>query len=242
MKGCDLCKSAGARMFCESDQASLCWDCDGKVHSANFLVARHSRTLLCHVCQSPTPWSASGEKLGRTVSVCEGCVEGCGGVEEEGNRGDNDEESDGGYNGEEEEEEDDDDEEIGGEDDEGENQVVPWSAIQPPPPSDASSSTSESSSRFCYGGRGVSLMRLRENAVDLCCDDDDHGCSSAHRDNSSPVASRCSETVVESLRPLKRQRTELTGASNAEIMETIVEICSMSQIPAGICSESSRMP
>ncbi|KAK9119348.1 hypothetical protein Scep_017441 [Stephania cephalantha] len=55
----------------ESDQASLCWDCDSKVHCANFLVARHSTSLLCHSCQS------TGVKLGPTaVSVCERCMKG----------------------------------------------------------------------------------------------------------------------------------------------------------------------
>nr|GMC70522.1 zinc finger protein CONSTANS-LIKE 1-like [Ipomoea batatas] len=60
-------------MYCESDQANLCWSCDSKVHSANFLVERHSRRLLCHVCQSPTAWSASGSRLGSMVSTCERC-------------------------------------------------------------------------------------------------------------------------------------------------------------------------
>ncbi|KAK1388972.1 B-box zinc finger protein 32 [Heracleum sosnowskyi] len=73
MKICELCKGA-ARVFCESDQASLCWSCDAKVHSANFLVARHVRSLLCHSCHSPTAWSGSGHKLGRTISICEPCV------------------------------------------------------------------------------------------------------------------------------------------------------------------------
>ncbi|PIN04316.1 hypothetical protein CDL12_23149 [Handroanthus impetiginosus] len=74
MKRCELCKGK-ARMHCESDQASLCWDCDAKVHSANFLVARHLRILLCHVCQSRTPWTASGTKLGPAFSFCEQCEE-----------------------------------------------------------------------------------------------------------------------------------------------------------------------
>ncbi|GMH12064.1 hypothetical protein Nepgr_013905 [Nepenthes gracilis] len=73
MTSCELCRSP-ATMFCASDQASLCWVCDSEVHSANFLVARHSRSLLCQVCQSTTPWSASGAKLGQTVSVCKNCV------------------------------------------------------------------------------------------------------------------------------------------------------------------------
>nr|XP_023929308.1 B-box zinc finger protein 32-like [Quercus suber]POE89635.1 b-box zinc finger protein 32 [Quercus suber] len=72
-KGCELCAKA-ARMYCESDEASLCWDCDEKVHGANFLVARHERTLLCQVCRSLTPWKSSGPKLCPTVSVCEACV------------------------------------------------------------------------------------------------------------------------------------------------------------------------
>ncbi|XP_076960081.1 uncharacterized protein LOC143636349 [Bidens hawaiensis] len=74
MKSCELCKSS-AKIYCESDQASLCWTCDSKVHSANFLVARHSRSLLCRLCQSLTAWTAAGEKLGPSaVSVCENCV------------------------------------------------------------------------------------------------------------------------------------------------------------------------
>ncbi|KAL7128869.1 hypothetical protein ABFS83_13G022800 [Erythranthe nasuta] len=69
-KACELCEKM-ARIRCEADEASLCWDCDAKVHAANFLVARHSRNLLCHVCQSPTPWSASGAKVGPAVSFCQ---------------------------------------------------------------------------------------------------------------------------------------------------------------------------
>ncbi|CAA0816093.1 B-box type zinc finger family protein [Striga hermonthica] len=74
-KECDLCEET-ARIHCGPDQASLCWTCDAKVHSANFLVARHSRNLLCHVCQSPTPWSAAGSSLRPTVAVCQLCLRG----------------------------------------------------------------------------------------------------------------------------------------------------------------------
>ncbi|KAK8521211.1 hypothetical protein V6N13_077326 [Hibiscus sabdariffa] len=58
MKSCELCMSA-ATTYCESDQASLCWHCDTKVHGANFIVARHVRCLLCHACQARTPWRAT---------------------------------------------------------------------------------------------------------------------------------------------------------------------------------------
>nr|XP_043612551.1 zinc finger protein CONSTANS-like [Erigeron canadensis] len=73
-KRCELCKSR-ARIHCDSDRASLCWTCDARVHSANFLVARHSRILLCQICQSFTPWRASGDKLcPSTASICATCV------------------------------------------------------------------------------------------------------------------------------------------------------------------------
>ncbi|GAA0167255.1 hypothetical protein LIER_22229 [Lithospermum erythrorhizon] len=74
MKKCELCNSCVAKIFCESDKATLCWECDYRVHAANFLVAKHSRILLCHSCQSSTPWSCSGPKLPLTVTVCESCA------------------------------------------------------------------------------------------------------------------------------------------------------------------------
>ncbi|KAK4420512.1 hypothetical protein Salat_2001600 [Sesamum alatum] len=150
MQRCELCKGK-ARMHCDSDQASLCWDCDARVHSANFLVARHSRNLLCHVCQSPTPWSASGPKLGPTVSVCEQCVH--------TRRGDESSEE----------------EEEMGERQEvvEENQVVPWS---PPPAVESCSSGEESVSG---GEAAVSRKRRRiENASSNFRPDEDRGCSS----------------------------------------------------------------
>lgn len=153
MKECELCRSA-ARMYCESDQASLCWNCDAKVHGANFLVARHTRCLLCHACQAPTPWKASGPKLGRTVSVCDRCVvDRCGGItteEQEPTRSgsnhledvydDDDDDDD-----EEEEEDAEEDEDEVDVEDEADNQVVPWSSATPPPPSACSSSSEDSS-------------------------------------------------------------------------------------------------
>ncbi|KAL5713587.1 hypothetical protein ACHQM5_015650 [Ranunculus cassubicifolius] len=70
---CALCTDP-AKVYCESDESSLCWKCDWKIHSANFLVAKHCRCLLCHFCQSLTQWKASGEKIGSTLSVCQNCV------------------------------------------------------------------------------------------------------------------------------------------------------------------------
>ncbi|KAG9137203.1 hypothetical protein Leryth_012030 [Lithospermum erythrorhizon] len=72
-KICELCKKK-AEMYCESDKAFLCCACDALVHSANFIVARHLRNLLCHVCMSVTEWTSSGRKLGPAASVCRSCV------------------------------------------------------------------------------------------------------------------------------------------------------------------------
>ncbi|KAE9588526.1 hypothetical protein Lal_00003210 [Lupinus albus] len=143
MKKCELCKVA-ATTFCDSDQASLCWDCDAKVHGANFLVARHTRTLLCHVCHSLTPWKASGAFLGNTVSLCEGCA---GGTrfhtdEYDESEGDNDDEI-----------ENSDDEE---EDEDGDNQVVPLSSTAMTPPACSSSCIDVAVTRFSHGYEDVS--------------------------------------------------------------------------------------
>lgn len=181
MKKCELCKGL-ARTYCESDQASLCWTCDVKVHGANFLVARHSRSVLCHACQAPTPWKASGAELGVTVSVCERCVVGVRNRdEEEESQGGNDDEietedddriEDDDYDdGDDDEEEEDEDEgEAGGDDEETDNQVVPLSSTStPPPPAASSSSSEESVSRLNNGGGEVSetatvfsLKRMRD--------------------------------------------------------------------------------
>ncbi|CAA6668784.1 unnamed protein product [Spirodela intermedia] len=172
MKQCELCDRA-ARMYCEADQASLCWECDGKVHGANFLVARHSRSLLCRSCQAPTPWKASGSRLGHTVSVCERCSacscvsggekmgNGCGG-DRIGGSGEEEEVDGEESNGEDDdEEEESDDEEEEEEEGEGDNQVVPWSTepdttcrATTPPPIPSCSSSGESSS-----GRAANPLR-----------------------------------------------------------------------------------
>ncbi|KAI6687373.1 hypothetical protein NL676_024201 [Syzygium grande] len=161
-------ESARAGKLCD-EAASLCWGCDEKVHGANFLVAKHARALLCHVCQSPTPWKASGPRLGPTVSVCERCrricdgkaapgARGCAGGDEEagdcdGNDVDEVLDDDDGYadeGGDEEEEEeevdDEEEEEEAEEEEDGENQVVPLSRDSPPPVA-SSSTEDESTSR-----------------------------------------------------------------------------------------------
>ncbi|XP_073307233.1 zinc finger protein CONSTANS-LIKE 7-like [Primulina huaijiensis] len=130
MKKCELCESA-ARVYCGSDQASLCWDCDSMVHSANFIVSKHTRTLLCHSCQSPTPWTGSGSKLDPTVSVCESCF-----THDLANPSSTSDDSDGSH-----EHHDDDDDHT-------ENQVVPLS-LSPSLAGNSSNSADTFSDRDC---------------------------------------------------------------------------------------------
>lgn len=139
-KACELCERM-ATVHCESDEASLCWHCDAAVHSANFLVARHSRKLLCHVCQSSTSSSVSGGKVGPAVSLCPQCVNRriCG--------------------------------ENSGEDEETavemeDNQVVPWS----PPPmlaTESSTSTSESDGGGGGGGSGEEVNSKKRCRLEI---------------------------------------------------------------------------
>ncbi|KAE9591791.1 hypothetical protein Lal_00038726 [Lupinus albus] len=138
MKKCELCNSP-AKLFCESDQATLCWECDAKVHTANFLVTKHQRFLLCHVCQSLTPWHGSGPKFVPTISFCNDCVR--------NNNQENDHDDD--------QDEDEDDDDIENDEDEEENQVVPWTST-PPPPVSSSSNSATSSSMLSNGEEGAS--------------------------------------------------------------------------------------
>ncbi|XP_039046549.1 B-box domain protein 31-like [Hibiscus syriacus] len=143
MKSCEHCMSA-ATTYCESDRACLCWHCDAKVHGANFLVARHVRYLLCHVCQSRTTWRAAGFKLGRAVSECETCVKG---GDQEESQAENDDE------------------------DEEDNHVLRRCTISNTPPSAARSSSSVDSSRteaevdLCYLSAKQTHGHSRHSAI-----------------------------------------------------------------------------
>ncbi|KAK7302673.1 hypothetical protein RJT34_13566 [Clitoria ternatea] len=145
-KKCELCNSP-AKLFCESDEASLCWECDARVHSANFLVTKHPRILLCHVCQSLTAWHGTGPRFVPTISVCNTCV-----VTNDGDHHDHD------HDHEDHDDYDDDieSEDHGADEDDEENQVVPWTSTPPPPPSSSSSSVATSSSRFSNVEEGAS--------------------------------------------------------------------------------------
>ncbi|XP_068303544.1 zinc finger protein CONSTANS-LIKE 4-like [Pyrus communis] len=238
MKNCELCRLP-ARIVCESDQAMLCWDCDAKVHGANFLVARHSRSLLCHGCQSPTPWNACGEKLGHTFSVCESCVVRDGSrdeEEEEVSQDGNDDEFDSDIDEIDDDDDADDDEGVGF-DEGGDKQVVPLSSTATPPPPTSSASSSEQSATASNNGDGdgsedataVSLKRFRETASDLRSQVDDLHRSCPHRRCGSAKAARAGRTEpddgatsVDSSRPRKDRRIDLNrpGSPSSPVIES----------------------
>ncbi|XP_010488215.1 PREDICTED: zinc finger protein CONSTANS-LIKE 12-like isoform X2 [Camelina sativa] len=67
---CDHCATAQAVIYCKSDLAKLCLNCDVHVHSANPLSHRHTRSLICHKCYSQP---AVIRCLDDKVSYCQGC-------------------------------------------------------------------------------------------------------------------------------------------------------------------------
>ncbi|KAL9157293.1 hypothetical protein ABFS82_09G133600 [Erythranthe guttata] len=69
---CELC-SGEAAVFCSADNAHLCWSCDARVHSANFLVARHVRQFLCSACNNLTGHSISGVGSDLVPATCSSC-------------------------------------------------------------------------------------------------------------------------------------------------------------------------
>jgi hypothetical protein len=189
MKECELCELS-ARLYCESDEASLCWDCDAKVHSANFLVARHCRSLLCQICQSVTAWRASGAKPGLTVSVCERCAG--------GSRAKSDGDDDEGNND--------------------ENQVVPLASGYSGPPLSSSSADQEESSgdeRHCAESPlsiappdAASHKRPHESLA-LYTNEGDCGCSSSGVNNSNNNLSGCEDDATSSrIRVLKIRKAD----------------------------------
>lgn len=67
---CDFCGVVRALVYCKSDMAKLCLQCDGCVHSANALSKRHPRSLLCDKCnaQPAIAWCMDDK-----MSLCQAC-------------------------------------------------------------------------------------------------------------------------------------------------------------------------
>lgn len=230
-KSCELCSNP-ARMYCESDQASLCWNCDEKVHCANFLVAKHSRNLLCHVCQSSTSWRASGLKIGPTVSICHVCADGENGGSrrrQANHEEDEDfdvlqesEDDDGEYYSEDLENDDD-------EEGKGENQVVPWSNSSSTPFSPPAAAPAPSSSVSVDNLSSTSLKRIRDNRFES--EEEDGCCSSQFYPEAAASKIASGESTDQnngssssiSFRPLKLQRENAFTPSGKAINEDQTE-------------------
>ncbi|PIA43719.1 hypothetical protein AQUCO_01800045v1 [Aquilegia coerulea] len=79
MKGrlCELCNGE-AWLYCVSDSAFLCLNCDARVHQANFLVARHVRRTICCKCKYFDGNSISGVGFRRHIEpICQSCLSNC---------------------------------------------------------------------------------------------------------------------------------------------------------------------
>ncbi|MCD7463261.1 hypothetical protein HAX54_050220 [Datura stramonium] len=234
-KNCELCGKKRAKMYCESDQASLCWDCDSEVHSANFLVEKHSRNLLCHSCQKLTPWTASGPQLSPTFSVCSSCLvkpaaavrlrdptgdrsTGYGERVEENYQTGTDDEDEDEYGSESETDEYDDDDDGDGEDNG--NQVVPLSSspssssfsLPSPGRSVSSSGSYEDLSAAGDGGTTGAVSsspwkRLR--GTDCLHSEDEEDCSSGLNCHSLFEENKGTSSSIGFLRPMKMLRTSV---------------------------------
>lgn len=67
---CDFCGAVRAVVYCDSDRARLCLQCDDFVHSANYLSLKHIRSLLCEKCVSQ---AAVVRCLDDNMSLCHLC-------------------------------------------------------------------------------------------------------------------------------------------------------------------------
>ncbi|CAI5464294.1 unnamed protein product [Closterium sp. Yama58-4] len=73
---CALCP-APATVHCPADSANLCASCDLAVHSANTIVHRHVRTVLCRCCAAPTTMQICGLPASTAATppcICASCM------------------------------------------------------------------------------------------------------------------------------------------------------------------------
>nr|QTY32144.1 BBX transcription factor [Oxybasis rubra] len=70
-KTCEFCGASGAVVYCQADAALLCLSCDSKVHSANALFGRHSRSLLCDSCKENPAYVRCMDHLMLLCQECE---------------------------------------------------------------------------------------------------------------------------------------------------------------------------
>ncbi|KAM7463499.1 hypothetical protein LguiA_031620 [Lonicera macranthoides] len=69
-KICEFCMASRPVVYCKSDAAHLCLSCDARIHSANALSGRHSRTLLCESCRYRRAYIRCST---HQIFMCRGC-------------------------------------------------------------------------------------------------------------------------------------------------------------------------
>ncbi|KAL4292866.1 putative zinc finger protein CONSTANS-LIKE 11 [Arachis hypogaea] len=67
---CEFCGVVRAVVYCKSDSARLCLNCDASVHSSNPLSSRHARSLLCDLCYCQAAVVCC---VDHNMCVCEAC-------------------------------------------------------------------------------------------------------------------------------------------------------------------------
>lgn len=67
---CDSCQAAGCTLYCHTDSAYLCHDCDKRIHGANATALSHHRVWICDACEAaPAAVTCSAD----AASLCIEC-------------------------------------------------------------------------------------------------------------------------------------------------------------------------
>lgn len=67
---CEFCGETRPVVYCKADAAVLCFACDVRIHAANALFGRHTRTFVCQSCWTKP---ASARCLDHSLALCRGC-------------------------------------------------------------------------------------------------------------------------------------------------------------------------
>ncbi|GKU95082.1 hypothetical protein SLEP1_g8486 [Rubroshorea leprosula] len=51
-RACDTCKAAACTLYCHTDSAYFCNDCDQRIHAANSSALTHQRVWVCTACEN----------------------------------------------------------------------------------------------------------------------------------------------------------------------------------------------
>lgn len=70
VRTCDTCQAAACTVYCHTDSAYLCNDCDKRIHAANPMTLLHQRVWICAACENaPAAVTCSAD----AASLCIDC-------------------------------------------------------------------------------------------------------------------------------------------------------------------------